>query len=209
MRFISHSRVIGTHSPIGGITALPLASSTSKVVKGATSAMDLNCGLQFSSQSFAPRLSHNLTCWIRSVRLGRDDLYLNIDTGVGVLYVVLTCFAPESHSRSSYGEDLARVCHAFLYNTSFNLRDLIFEPPDESRASPPTRERKRKELETLVRFIKGLEVSVNFVTKRRYPRRKIVDVYPRAGRYKFILEKPGEGRREVTVEVSTIVAIPR
>lgn len=132
-------------------------------------------------------LRHGLELWpaiFQSVRLGRDDLYLNIDTGVGVFY----------------GEDLARVCHAFLYNTSFSLRDLIFESPDESRASPPTRERKRKELETLVRFIKGLEVSVNFPTTRRYPKRKIVDVYPRAGRYKFILEKPGEGRREVTVE---------
>ncbi|KAF9781277.1 Piwi domain-containing protein [Thelephora terrestris] len=133
-------------------------------------------------------LRHGLELWpaiFQSVRLGRDDLYLNIDTGVGVFY----------------GQDLAQVCHKFLRASAFRLQDLILEPPEESRASPSTREKMKREWEALLRFIKGLEVSVNFKTSRKYPRRKIVDIYPRAGRYQFVLERADKKeKRVVTVE---------
>lgn len=143
---------------------------------------------------------------IRSVRLGRDDLYLNIDTGVGVLYVFLNSISLESHSTSSYGQDLAQVCHQFLFGSTFRLQDLILEAPEESRASPFTREKLKKDWETLTRFIKGLEVAVNFKTTKRYPRRKIVDLYPKAGRYQFVLEKADKReKRVVTVEVRGFV----
>ena len=98
---------------------------------------------------------------IRSVRVGRDDLYLNVDTGVGVLCVFLNCIPLESHPTCSYGQDLAQVCHQFLYGSSFRLQDLILDAPEESRASPFTREKLKKDWEALTRFIKGLEVSVN------------------------------------------------
>jgi hypothetical protein len=144
---------------------------------------------------------------IRSVRLSRDDLYLNIDTGVGVLYAFLNSIPLESHFRCSYGQDLALVCHQFLYGSKFRLQDLALEAPEESRASPFTREKIKKDWETLTRFIKGLEVSVNFKTTKRYPRRKILDLYPRAGRYQFVLEKADKKeKRVVTVEVCAIVA---
>jgi hypothetical protein len=92
-----------------------------------------------------------------------------------------------------------------LYGSSFRLQDLILEPPEEIRASPSARERKKREWEGLVRFIKGLEVSVNFKTTKRYPRRKIIDLYPRAGRYEFVLERADKKeRRVITVEVNTI-----
>ena len=143
---------------------------------------------------------------IRSVRVGRDDLYLNVDTGVGVLCVFLNCIPLESHPTCSYGQDLAQVCHQFLYGSSFRLQDLILDAPEESRASPFTREKLKKDWEALTRFIKGLEVSVNFRTTKRYPRRNIVDLYPRAGRYQFVLEKADKKeKRVVTVEVRTIV----
>ena len=113
---------------------------------------------------------------------------------------------PESHFICSYGQDLAQVCHKFLYGTTFRLQDLILEPPEESRASPFTREKMKKEWEALTRFIRGLEVSVNFKTSKRYPRRKIVDLYARAGRYEFVLEKADKKeKRVVTVEVCTIL----
>lgn len=144
---------------------------------------------------------------IRSVRLGRDDLYLNIDTGVGVLCVVTGYVSPESHSMDSYGQDLAQVCHKFLFHSAFRLQDLILEPPEESRASPSAREKMKREWEGLTRFIKGLEVSVNFKTSKKYPRRKIVDIYPKAGRYQFVLERADKKeKRVVTVEVCAIVA---
>jgi hypothetical protein len=64
----------------------------------------------------------------------------------------------------------------------------------------------KREWEGLLRFIKGLEVSVNFKTSRKYPRRKIVDIYPRAGRYQFVLERADKKeKRVVTVEVRIIV----
>ena len=98
------------------------------------------------------------------------------------------------------------MCHKFLYGSTFRLQDLILEPPDESRASPFTREKMKKEWEALTRFIKGLEVSVNFKTKKRYPTRKIVDLYARAGRYEFVLERADKKeKRVVTVEVSAAV----
>ena len=144
---------------------------------------------------------------IRSVRLGRDDLYLNIDTGVGVLYAFPNPISLESHSRRSYGQDLAQVCHQFLYGSTFRLQDLILEVPEESRASPKTREKVKRDWGALTRFIKGLEVAVNFRTTKRYPRRKIVDLYPRAGKYQFVLEKADKKeKRVVTVEVCTAVA---
>ena len=143
---------------------------------------------------------------IRSVRLGRDDLYLNIDTGVGVLYAFLNSISLESHSRCSYGQDLAQVCHQFLYRSTFKLQDLILEAPEESRASPKSREKIKRDWGALTRFIKGLEVSVNFRTTKRYPRRKILDLYPMAGRYEFVLEKADKKeKRVVTVEVCTAV----
>lgn len=139
------------------------------------------------------------------MRLGRDDLYLNIDTGVGVLYVFPDSIRSETHALDSYGQDLALVCHQFLYKRSFKLQDLMFDEPEEIRASPSTRQKKKKELEVLTRFIKGLEVTVNFKTTKRYPRRKILDLYPRAGRYEFVLEKADKKeKRVVTVEVCTI-----
>lgn len=142
------------------------------------------------------------------MRLGRDDLYLNIDTGVGVLYVFVNSIPLEIHSRCSYGQDLALVCHQFLYGSTFRLQDLILDAPEESRASPSAREKMKKDWEALTRFIKGLEVAVNFKTTRRYPRRKIVDLYPRAGRYQFVLEKPDtKEKRVVTVEVCAILAV--
>lgn len=96
------------------------------------------------------------------------------------------------------------MCHKFLYGSPFKIQDLILEPPEESRASPFTREKKRKEWEGLTRFIKGLEVSVNFKTSKRYPKRKILDLYPKAGRYEFVLEKADKKeKRVITVEVST------
>ena len=99
------------------------------------------------------------------------------------------------------------MCHKFLYGTTFRLQDLILEAPEESRASPFTREKKKKEWEALTRFIKGLEVSVNFKTTKRYPTRKIVDLYPKAGRYEFVLERVDKKeKRVVTVEVSPVVA---
>jgi len=99
------------------------------------------------------------------------------------------------------------VCHQFLYGSSFRLQDLILEAPEESRASPFTREKIKKDWDALTRFIKGLEVAVNFKTTKRYPRRKIVDLYPRAGRYQFVLEKADKKeKRVVTVEVRTTVA---
>ena len=99
------------------------------------------------------------------------------------------------------------MCHQFLYGTNFRLQDLILEEPEESRASPDTREKIKKGWETLTRFIKGLEVAVNFRTTKRYPRRKIVDLYPRAGRYQFVLEKADKKeKRVVTVEVRAVVA---
>lgn len=150
---------------------------------------------------------HHLTSVIRSVRLGRDDLYLNIDTGVGVLYAFPNSVHLDSHSRCSYGQDLALVCHQFLYGSKFRLQDLILDAPEECRASPFTREKNKKDWEALTRFIKGLEVAVNFKTTRRYPRRKIVDLYPRAGRYQFVLEKADKKeKRVVTVEVRTTAA---
>ena len=98
------------------------------------------------------------------------------------------------------------MCHDFLYGSSFRLQDLILEPPEESRASPSARERKKREWEGLIRFIKGLEVTVNFKTAKRYPRRKIIDLYPRAGRYEFVLERADKKeKRVVTVEVNKIV----
>ena len=145
---------------------------------------------------------------IRSVRLGRDDLYLNIDTGVGVLCVFLkNSICLKSHSMCSYGQDLSQVCHQFLFGSRFRLQDLILEEPEESRASPFTREKMKRDWEALTRFIKGLEVSVNFKTTKRYPRRKIVELYPRAGRYQFVLEKADKKeKRVVTVEVRGFVA---
>jgi len=139
------------------------------------------------------------------VRLGRDDLYLNIDTGVGVLCVLPSKpYSPRILLACSYGQDLAQVCHQFLFGSRFRLQDLILEEPEESRASPFTREKNKKDWEALTRFIKGLEVSVNFKTTKRYPRRKIVDLYPRAGRYQFVLEKADKKeKRVVTVEVGT------
>lgn len=142
------------------------------------------------------------------MRLSRDELYLNIDTGVGVLYVFFNSIPLNSHSTCSYGQDLAQVCHNFMFGAGrpFRLQDLILDAPDESRASPPRREKLKREWEALVRFIKGLEVSVNFKTTKRYPRRKIVDLYPMAGRYQFVLEKADKKeRRPVTVEVPAIV----
>ena len=122
-----------------------------------------------------------------------------------------TCFQEfshlKSHSRHSYGQDLAKVCHQFLYGSNFRLQDLILEEPEESRASPSTREKIKKDWEALTRFIKGLEVAVNFRTTKRYPRRKIVDLYPRAGRYQFVLEKADKKeKRVVTVEVRAAAA---
>lgn len=157
---------------------------------------------------FTPGLLRHLISIIRSVRLGRDDLYLNIDTGVGVLCVVSwPHFTRILLSTCSYGQDLAEVCHKFLYGTPLRIQDLILEPPEESRASPFTREKMKKEWEALTRFIKGLEVSVNFKTTKRYPTRKIVDLYPRAGRYEFVLERADKKeKRVVTVEVSAAVA---
>jgi hypothetical protein len=98
------------------------------------------------------------------------------------------------------------VCHKFLYGNAFRLQDLILEAPEESRASPFTREKRKKEWEALTRFIRGLEVSVNFKTTKRYPRRKIVDLYAGAGRYEFVLEKADKKeKRVVTVEASAVV----
>lgn len=140
------------------------------------------------------------------MRLSRDELYLNIDTGVGVLYVFINSIPLESYPTHSYGQDLAQVCHQFLFGTTFRLQDLILDAPEESRASPSAREKMKKDWEALTRFIKGLEVSVNFKTTKRYPRRKIVELYPRAGRYQFVLEKADKKeKRVVTVEVLTIV----
>ena len=108
----------------------------------------------------------------------------------------------------SYGQNLAQVCHQFLFGSRFRLQDLILEEPEESRASPFTREKMKKDWEALTRFIKGLEVSVNFKTTKRYPRRKIVELYPRAGRYQFVLEKADKKeKRVVTVEVRAFVVV--
>ena len=95
------------------------------------------------------------------------------------------------------------MCHQFLFGSSaFKLQDLILDAPEESRASPFTREKLKRDWEALSRFIKGLEVAVNFKTTRRYPKRGIVDLYPRAGRYQFVFEKGDKKeRRVVTVEV--------
>lgn len=114
----------------------------------------------------------------------------------------------KSHSTCSYGQDLAQVCHQFLFGSRFSLRDLILEEPEESRASPSTRERMKKGWDGLTRFIKGLEVSVNFRTTKRYPRRKIMGLYPMAGRYQFVLEKADKKeKRVVTVEVRALVQV--
>ena len=98
------------------------------------------------------------------------------------------------------------MCHQFLFGSRFRLQDLILEEPEESRASPFTREKIKRDWEALTRFIKGLEVSVNFKTTKRYPRRKIVELYPRAGRYQFVLEKADKKeKRVVTVEVREFI----
>lgn len=95
------------------------------------------------------------------------------------------------------------MCHQFLFGSgSFKIQDLILDAPEESRASPFTREKLKRDWEALNRFIHGLEVAVNFKTTRRYPKRDIVGLYPRAGRYQFVLEKGDKKERKVvTVEV--------
>ena len=99
------------------------------------------------------------------------------------------------------------MCHQFLFGSNFKLQDLILDEPGESRASPNRRDALKRSWEALTRFIKGLEVSVNFRTTKRYPRRKIVELYPRAGRYQFVLEKADKKeKRVVTVEVRAIAA---
>ena len=99
------------------------------------------------------------------------------------------------------------MCHKFLNNgSSFRLADLDLDPPEESRSSPMRRARRKQQWEGLARFIKGLEVAVNFDTKRRYPRRKILDIHPKAGRYQFVLERADKTeKRVVTVEVRTVM----
>lgn len=103
----------GAHSPIESITVPPPASSTSRAARVPTSGMGLNCGRQSSSQPSTPHLLRHLTSTIRSVRLGCDDLYLNIDTGVGVLYVVfrpcLTRISPEVQLWAGSGASMPQV----------------------------------------------------------------------------------------------------
>lgn len=78
----------GAYFPIGSTTVRLLANSTSRAAKVPTSGTGSSSGRPFSSKPFTLLSLRYLTPMIRSVRLGRDDLYLNIDTGVGVLYVV-------------------------------------------------------------------------------------------------------------------------